>query len=181
MTLRPGLIALILLLALPAVAAGPGLPGVLAGVYKHRFANSDVQGEHYTSEDILEIVPVSADAAYFRLHLEFFNGHECGLDGVARQAGESLVYDGPADIDGRPCRLTLARRADGIHIFEDENGACRSQSCGMRGGYGYRSDNPADFTAAQRRTIRYLPRLLASEEYKSALAAYRARQPARSR
>jgi hypothetical protein len=179
MTLRTGLVALILALAMPAIAAAPGLPAALAGVYKHRFANSDVQGDHYTSEDILEIVPVSADAAYVRLHLNFYNGHECDIGGVARQAGESLVYDGPADVDGKPCRLMLASRRDGIHIFEDENGACRNQSCGARGGYGYRADNPPDFTPAQRRTIRYLPRLMASSEYQSALADYRAQTGAK--
>ena len=133
-----------------------------------------MQGDHFTSEDILEIVPVSADTAYVRLHLDFYNGHVCDISGVARQAGESLVYDGPADVDGKPCRLTLASRGDGIHIFEGENGACRNQTCGARGGYGYKADNPPDFTPAQRRTIRYLPRLVASSEYASALAEYRA-------
>ena len=172
---RLGPIALLLALALPAVAAAPGLPAAMAGVYKHRFANADVGGDHYTSEDILEIVPVSGDAAYVRLHLDFYNGHICAISGVARQAGQSLVYDGPADADGKPCRLTLASRRDGLHIFEDENGACRNQTCGARGGYGYKADNPPDFTPAQRRTIRYLPRLLASTEYKAALAEYQAR------
>jgi hypothetical protein len=170
------LAALLLALSLPAVAAAPGLPAALAGVYKHRFSNGDVQGEKYTSEDILEIVPVDADAAYVRLHLEFFNGHECGIEGVARQAGQNLVYAGPADADGKPCRLTLASKPDGIHIYEDENGACRNQTCGMRGGYGYKADNPPDFTPAERRTIRYLPRLLASSEYKQAMAEYRAKR-----
>jgi hypothetical protein len=172
---RSPLAALMLALALPAVAAAPGLPAALAGVYKHRFANADVQGDHYTSEDILEIVPVDGDAAYVRLHLDFYNGHICDISGVARQAGESLVYDGPADTDGKPCRLTLASRGDGVHIFEDENGSCRNQTCGARGGYGFKADGPPDFTPAQRRTIRYLPRLEASAEYKAALDEYRAR------
>ena len=172
-------LALALDVALAAVAAAPGLPAELAGVYKHRFANSDMQGDHFTSEDILEIVPVTADAAYVRLHLEFYNGHECAISGIARQAGQSLVYDGPADADGKPCRLTLASRGDGIHIFEGENGACRAQTCGMRGGYGYKADGPPDFTSGQRRAIRYLPRLVASTEYQSALAEYRARTKAR--
>jgi hypothetical protein len=172
---RSSLAALVLALALPAVAAAPGLPAALAGVYKHRFANADVQGDHYTSEDVLEIVPVSGDAAYVRLHLDFYNGHICDISGVARQAGQSLVYDGPADVDGKPCRLTLASRGDGVHIFEDESGSCRNQTCGARGGYGYKADNPPDFTPAQRRSIRYLPRLLASTEYKAALAEYQAR------
>jgi len=178
---RPGPIALalVLVLGLPAVAAAPGLPAELAGVYKHRFANSDVQGDHFTSEDILEIVPVSADTAYVRLHLNFYNGHVCDISGVARQAGESLVYDGPADVDGKPCQLTLASRGDGIHIFERENGACRNQTCGERGGYGYKADGPPDFTPAQRRPIRYLPRLVASAEYKAALAEYSSHAGAR--
>jgi hypothetical protein len=176
MTRRLRLFTLLgLALALPAVAAAPGLPADLAGVYKHRFANGDVQGDHYTSEDILEIVPVSGDAAYVRLHLDFYNGHICDIAGVARQAGQSLVYDGPPDVDGKPCRLTLAARGDGIHIFEGENGSCRAQTCGARGGYGFTANNPPEFTPAQRRTIRYLPRLLASSEYKAALAEYQAK------
>jgi hypothetical protein len=162
-----------LAVAVPAAAvAVASLPQTLAGVYKHRFANGDVAGDKYTSENILEIVPVAADAAYFRLHTEFFNGHECGISGVARQEGQSLVYAGPNDYQGKPCRLTLASGAKGIRIFEDENGACRNQTCGARGGYGYGAGGDPDFTFAQRRTIRYMPRLLASAEYKAAVAEY---------
>jgi hypothetical protein len=162
-----------LALVATAALAASALPKDWAGVYKHRFANGDVSGEHYKSEDILEIVPVDASAAYFRLHTEFFNGHICDISGVARQRGEALVYDGPKDVDGHPCRLHLAPAPGGISIYEDENGACRAQTCGARGGYGYKPDNPPEFTFAARREIRYLPRLLGSSEYKAALAEYR--------
>src|SRR5258707_8606667 len=44
----------------------------IEGVYKTRFANSTVHDEHFTSENILEIVPYGGDKIYFRVHLEFY-------------------------------------------------------------------------------------------------------------
>ena len=158
-----------------AAQTAMSLPALMAGVYKVRFPNGDVSGDKYTSENILEIVPVGKSAAYFRLHMEFYNGHECALSGVADAAGaRDLVYHGPVDVDGHPCTLTLRHGADGVRLFENENGACRAQSCGMRGGYGYSPQPTPDFPVAGRRTIRYLPRLLASTEYKEALKEHAA-------
>lgn len=155
-----------------AFAAAPS-PQAWAGVWRHRFANGLVSGETYTSENVLEVVPVAPDAAYVRLRLEFYNGHQCAIAGVARATPAGLVYTTPTDAG--VCRLTLAPARGGIRLYEDENGACRQETCGARGGYGYRSGDPApEFTGASRRPIRYMPRLLASPEYKAALAAWRA-------
>ncbi len=61
--------ALLMMLAATAGAAEPtSLPESMAGVYKHRFANGLVTGEKFQSEDVLEIVPYQAGAAYFRIH-----------------------------------------------------------------------------------------------------------------
>src|ERR1700719_1057848 len=74
-----------------AALAAPGdarqaarLAAELQGVYKRRFANALVDGTAIDSEDILELVPVSPGALYFRVHLEVYNAHECNLWGVAR-------------------------------------------------------------------------------------------------
>jgi hypothetical protein len=158
-----------------AAQVASSLPAMMAGVYKIRFQNGTVDGEKYTSENILEVVPVGAASAYFRLHLEFFNGHECALSGVADAAGRDLVYHGPPDVDGHPCALTLRHGADGVRLFEAENGACRAQSCGARGGYGYAPQAAPDFPITGRRAIRYLPRLLASTEYQEAIKEHAAR------
>jgi len=162
---------MILMAAAVAAAAPDDVGRRVAGVYKHRFANGDVQGEKFTSEDILEIVPVRPQATYFRLHREFYNGHTCDISGIADQVGDMLVYTGPNDTSGATCRLTLAPSRGGIRIFEGSNGACRNQTCGARGGYGYADgDTSPAFAAAARRPIRYLPLILKSAEYKAALA-----------
>jgi len=157
------------------VSHAGGLPRLMAGVYKTRFNNALIGGETYASENILEIVPVRAAAAYFRIHLEFYNGHECAISGVAKVNGDTLVYRGPDDIDNHPCVLSLRRARDGVHIYEGENGACRNQTCGARGGYGFKPDGAADFPVTSRRPIRYLPRLLASDEYLKAVKEYAGR------
>src|SRR6476660_3949917 len=78
----------------------------LAGVYRKTFANGNIDGGKYQSEDILEIVKVSPTTAYIRTHLEFFNGHVCNIWGVARLEGDALVYRGPNNIEGKPCMLS---------------------------------------------------------------------------
>jgi hypothetical protein len=65
----------------------------MGGVYKRRFKNGDTSGDTYQSEDIFEFVPVSPVAAYIKLHLEFFNGHECNVAGVTEcKAVDAFVY-----------------------------------------------------------------------------------------
>ncbi|HEY2177165.1 MAG TPA: hypothetical protein VGH15_01160 [Caulobacteraceae bacterium] len=167
-------IAAVLLAPAAAVAAG-AMPALMAGVYKNRFQNSLIDGEKYTSEDILEVVPYKDNWAFFRIHLEFYNGHECNISGIAEAADDRLVYRGPTDSVAGRCTLYLRRGADGIHVWEGENGACRGGTCGARGGYGFKSSGTADFTAASRRSIRYLPRLLASSEYADAVREFAAR------
>jgi hypothetical protein len=156
----------------PPIASRPSSLETMAGVYRHRFANGDVTGRTFQSEDILEIVPVAPSAAYFRLHMEFYNGHMCNIWGVARQQAQTLVYNGQSD-----CRLTLARGPDGVRIYEADNLACKMQTCGERGGYGAGPAKQVDFKAAERQPIRYMKTLLASRQYKAAMAEYDGQRP----
>ena len=115
----------------------------IAGRYRHSFANGDVQGDHFKSTDTLTITPVSQNSIHFDLHLEFYNGHECSLEGGAlyRKDG-SFVFDADPSTAVKPwpaCHLAITPTATGI-TFQDLLGpdlmnGCKMMSCGMRGGY----------------------------------------------
>lgn len=157
--LFPILIAI--LLPIPAIAAGVNVDS-LAGVYKHRFMDSTVDGHRYQAEDILELVRVTSNQVYMRMHLDFYNGHICSISGIANIEGGALVYRGKGEADG--CILSI--RVEGNKLtFHDEGGVCRDWSCGARGSY-----EGASFDVSARRDIRYMKRLLASKEYAAALA-----------
>jgi len=142
----------------------------VAGVYIEGFMNGNMEGGKYWSDDILEIVKLSPNTAYFRTYLAFFNGHQCAIWGVAEVTGQSLVYRNSET----QCELHLDA-ADGKITFYDKDGYCRSGTCGNRGMYG--SDTfKESFKLTSRRPIRYMPALLASEQYLGALKEYQARQ-----
>lgn len=147
-----------------ALAAVPSLPEALAGVYKTHFKNGLVSGETYVSEDILEIAPTGPGAAYVRTHLEFYNGHECALSGIAHVEGADLVYREPpaGKVGDRSCVLHVSRKGSKV-VLSDEDGSCQAY-CGARG-----SLSEDSFPLSSRRAIRYLPRLKASSEFKEAL------------
>ena len=144
------------------VSAAPLDPATVAGVYKHRFPNGSVFGEKWISENILEIDPVTPTSAYFKAHFEFFNGHQCGLHGVADVEGDALVYRDRAEdasaIGGR-CVLTLRVTARQL-IFEDPDQLCKQMYCGVRGGW-----NGITIERRTRRPIRYLELLIHSDDY----------------
>ena len=169
-----GLAGIVLAVAVAgvAVAAGLSLPEALAGVYKSSFENGLVTGETYRSEDILEIVPTAARAAYVRISLEFYNGHSCSLSGIAHVEGADLVYRESASkkVGDTLCVLHVRRTGAKIEI-SDEDGSCKAY-CGARG-----SLSGDSFPASSRRTIRYLPRLKASRQFKEALQEDAARAP----
>jgi hypothetical protein len=163
-TIAIGFVALILSAGAPA--AELDLDKV-AGLYVNGFMNGNIEGHRYWSDDVLEIVKLSPATAYFQTHLAFFNGHLCSLWGVAGAEGRSLVYRQPT----WHCVLRLDV-ADGKISLADEGGHCRDQTCGNRGMY----DREA-FSLKSRRPIRYMRKLLASEQYLSALKEYQSRQP----
>jgi len=173
------LLPLLLLALLPATALADPAKWVgtapdldrAAGVYKRDFANGDVSGDHYKSEDVFELVKLSPKTAYFRIHSEFYNGHVCNVWGVADLMPDALTYFGPVNFQNQPCVLKFTADARGLHVT-DVDGACRAEDCGERGGFGSGSDVSYPFAA--RRPIRYMPRLVASKEYKSAVAEHEA-------
>ena len=138
----------------------------LAGLYTNGFMNGRIDGSKYWSDDVLEVVKLSPSTAYFRVHLQFFNGHQCGMWGVADVEGRSLTYRQP----GTQCVLGITM-ANGKIAFNDKDGQCRAISCGMRGMYAGQS-----FQLSTRRPISYMPKLLASSQYLDALEEYRARR-----
>jgi hypothetical protein len=156
-------IALVAAAATAAWAASGSLVDDLAGVYKDHFANGDVDGDKYKSEDVLEIVKTGPDQAYIRAHLEFYNGHSCAIYGIARLESGALVYR-PKDDPASGCVLTL-KKAGGRVVFGDAGSACKNLYCGMRGAF-----DGAGFDTGKRRPIRYMQRLLASREYAEAIA-----------
>ncbi len=147
-----------------AVAAA-SMPEALAGVYKVRFQNGLVTGETYRSEDVLEIVPTGPAAAYVRTSLEFYNGHQCSLSGIAHVEGADLVYREPKarQVGDQRCVLHVTRKGGKV-LLSDQDGSCKAY-CGARG-----SLSGDDFPASSRRPIRYMARLKASREFKEALA-----------
>ncbi len=128
-------------------AVGGPLARKIAGQYRNREENGDVQGHTFMTTDTLTIVPVGAASIHFKTFLNFFNGHSCSLEGGAlyRQDG-SFVFDDTAENapEGAPaCRLAIVPSNTGI-TFRDINGSCKNY-CGMRGGW-----NGAGFSFTQR-------------------------------
>ena len=145
-------------------AADP-LIGEIEGVYKHRFQNGLVTGEKYRSEDVVEIVRYDPTRIYVRAELQFFNGHECSISGIAAYVDGKFVYDEPStEPAAQACHFEVG--ADGQAIrFADANGACRATHCGARGGLdGYA------IARDSKRPIRYMDRLKRSTEYKQAVS-----------
>lgn len=165
-----------LLLMLPPLlaAAAPAVPGPvhqLAGRYYKQFQDGLVSGEKYTGEDIVEVVPVTSTAAYLRIHLDYYNGHQCGISGIATATADSLVYRAPREpSEDRPCVLTVHRNGKVLAI-DDQGGSC-SGYCGARGTL---SDVTLPF--ASKRQIKYLTRLKASEQYRRAMDEWRKEHP----
>ncbi|HEV2186980.1 MAG TPA: hypothetical protein VGR70_07215, partial [Stellaceae bacterium] len=110
-------------------------------------------------------VKLTPNTAYIRIHLEFFNGHQCSIWGIAEVVGQSLVYREPSS----QCELSVSL-AGGRITFADQDGHCREETCGMRGMY-----NGQSFRLSSRRPISYMPKLLASDQYLAAIEEYQAR------
>ncbi|MES2987175.1 MAG: hypothetical protein V4808_04645 [Pseudomonadota bacterium] len=160
------MIKLLAVLALAGVAAAPASPvNTLAGRYSKHFQNGLVDGSKYESDNVVEIVPVDATHAYFRADLQFFNGHQCGLSGIAKAVGNKLVYtekEVPYE-GGAACKLTIS--ASGKYLLlDDGEGTCRSY-CGARGTF----SNYRFIPLSSKRKISYMAKLKGSEEYQGAI------------
>ncbi len=159
----------------PVLSADAPKASELAGVYKHRFKSASIAmgkapGEAdtpYQAEDVIEIVAQGEDKLYFRIHLDFYNGHSCTASGIAHQEAGKFTYRDPESYGGDRCTLTLEEK-DGDLFITDRNGpkglpTCRN-NCGARGSL---SDYKISMT--QKRPIKYMKRLLESRQYKTAL------------
>lgn len=175
------------ILAGAAIAATPVSPAVqamerIAGVYKHRFMSAFIvpgkdETESYQAEDIVEIVPYDRDHVYVRVHLDFFNGHTCGIYGMARFEDGMFVYrdpEPPAAGDA-PCVLKIGEKNGKLTLTDrassDAGRTCEAY-CGARGSLNY------DIGMDKRRPIRYLERLKGSRQYKDARDALLEATPA---
>ena len=159
-----------LLLAAAKTSADPAQ--ALSGRYYRQFPNAFVSGEKYTGEHIVEIVPVAHGAAYFRIHLDYYNGHSCTIYGIARVEEDALVYRDPSpDHEGGPCVLELKRSGNSLSI-DDGQATCHSSHCGMRGSF-----SNVSLPFSSKRPIGYMARLKASREYRWALDEWRTGTP----
>ena len=145
----------------------------LAGRFSEHFENSDVDGDNFWSDNIVEVVPVSTHAAYFRIHLEFYNGHECGIWGIAQTGGSGLryqhaeqVYDFKAKgMKNTQCVLQISKQGDHLLLQElDPDSACKINYCGMRGSF-----DGITLPWNSHRPITYLQKLKASRQYQDTL------------
>jgi hypothetical protein len=165
---------LIFTAALLAVIGGATIAAVksttavqrLAGRYSEHFRNGNIDGDKYWSDNVVEIVPIDPSHAYFKISLQFFNGHSCSLHGVARATGAGLDYFGSTKDYAPGCHMTLRR--NGSHVLlDDHDGTCQS-SCGARGGYG--GDG---LPWNSKRSISYQALIKGSSEYRAALDEWR--------
>jgi len=178
--------ALCALGALTSVAAAQEaqqLMDKMAGVYKHRFMSGVVvpgkPDEPYQAEDVIEIVPYDADHVYVNVHLDFYNGHQCGIAGMAKYERGEFVYRGhELEPEGFPQCVLRVGVDNGKLRLTDRIGEEGVRTCG---GYcGVRGSLTYDIGMDKRRSIRYMPRLKASREYRQAIEEMRkAEAPAR--
>lgn len=140
----------------------------VSGVYKKTFNNGLADGSKYESENILEIVPVDDKAAYVRLELKFFNGHEGGIYGVATYGKESLVLETSPAPESR-CLVELVWSENKIltKASYEKTPGCSSYH-GARG-----SLDGAEFLTSKKRKIKYMKQLKSSMQYQEAVASYK--------
>lgn len=169
---------LVALCAVPVLAHAAADPiAEIEGVYKHRFRNAMITpgkqpGEAdvgYDSEDVVEIVRYDDSHIYVRARIEFYNGHSCGISGIAGREGNAFVFHDPepALAGGPQCTLEVSS-VGGKLILTDRvpagaGSTCR-EYCGFRGSLG-------DFSIplSKRRPIRYMDRLKSSRHYLDAI------------
>ena len=177
--MKPRLLLLASLLAIGAAPASMDPVRSLAGRYSATFPNAMRDGEKYTGENIVEIVPVAPRAAYVRVHTDWYNGHSCSLWGVAEAEGSALVYH-EADTRGHAvlgqCTLSIRRAGRSLRLNDEDGEGCYRRHCGMRGSF-----RNVDLPLASRRPITYGARLRRSYQFKGAMAEWQAKQRNRSR
>lgn len=142
----------------------------VSGVYKNRFESEFLvdayknQHEKYVAENILEIVPYSKNEFYFRTHLEFYGGIVRGLSGIAKYTGKNTFFYQTNEVS-ETCNFQIIFKEEDIEFtYEPANAdhtTCTPETSGpLRGKF---------FKRNEKRAIKYMPRLLASEKYMKAI------------
>lgn len=142
-------------------AADARMISAVSGVYRHQGVGG---------ESIMEVVPFQRGKAYVRLRTMWSHGHSCSMYGIFRAEGRTLVHDGHT-YAGKTCQIRIERQTDRF-VLRDTTWECGG-SCGARGMF----EGDDRFHLGQRRSIRYLQRLTASDEYRAAVAADQGRIP----
>jgi hypothetical protein len=152
----------------------------MAGVYKHRFMSGIVvpgkADEPYQAEDVIEILPFDANHIYVRADLDFYNGHQCQISGMARFENGKFVYHDPEPpLQGHaPCVLQVGIDRNKLAL-SDRDGPTGESSCWTH--CGVRGSLTFDIGMDKRRTIRYMDRLKASRQYQQAIDELRKTEP----
>jgi len=141
----------------------------IEGVY-FRYEHLHEREASYDAESTMEIVPYGRGEAYVRMRTAWGNHHSCSLYAVFKGEADALVHEGLAP-DGRACRMRIALEGGTFMTSaRDQKTGERLQacigSCGARGSF----DDDDRFALRQRRPIRYMRRLLDSDEYAAAIA-----------
>src|ERR1700684_1277824 len=117
--------ALLLCVGLASAAAGPAAfdPARIAGPYGHHFRHGHLDGSAYCSADVREIVKLDPNRAYIRAELQFYNGHQCSISGIAHEEARGLVYrEREPNFEGAHCVLEIHETANGVRL--DDGGSC---------------------------------------------------------
>lgn len=130
--------------------------------------------DNFKGNDVAEIVPLDSKAAYFRIHLDFTNAHECNIWGVASFAYGTLTYRDPEPPllpNSPPCVLTISHKGRKL-VIDDGDYSCHDLHCGQRG-----TLSQVALPWKSRRPVTYLRKLKASPEYQNSLIEWRTGKP----
>ncbi|WP_032112565.1 hypothetical protein [Candidatus Paracaedibacter symbiosus] len=141
----------------------------IEGVYKflHGVDSSIPYPPTGDPEDILEIVKVSEQSIYFRTRITSAWARVGAQWGIASYtSNDTFIYTEPdgTQVRNKPrCQFTIKVTEDKIEL-RDNGGCSLSHLGGGVGSYTY------SFDRKRKRKIRYMNRLLNSQQYKKALA-----------
>ncbi|MFT6070741.1 MAG: hypothetical protein ACJAT2_000698 [Bacteriovoracaceae bacterium] len=108
-------------------------------IYNHTILVIDHEGESEDGflridvDDVIKIKAIDKTKIKFELESWFMNAHSCGLDGVAEKKGNKFVYTSTDDWNGNTCELEISLDKENGIVLKDQNYACASMACGMRG------------------------------------------------
>lgn len=124
----------------------------------------------YDAESIMEIVPYGKTEAYIRMRTSWGNYHSCSLYGIFALNADVFTYRRDDKHRGS-CEMRIQFRngvfeTSAIDLMTGEEMQVCLGSCGARGTF----SGDLRFTKHQQRPLRYMRRLLNSNEYKVAVA-----------